>query len=97
MNSLLYIVNLFIYLVNLCSVEKWNKVELNWIQNWKVHPFPDKMKTNMHVAPYTFHGGGGGGGRLLCKHVHVQYLYTMFACKMSTQVSWVIIWNKGLL
>ena len=30
-NSLLYIVILCTCLVNLCSVEKWNKVQLNWI------------------------------------------------------------------
>ena len=30
-DSLLYIFISFTYLVHLCSVEKWNKVELNWI------------------------------------------------------------------
>ena len=31
-------VNLFTYLVNLCSVKKWNKVKLNWIElNWDIY------------------------------------------------------------
>ena len=39
-DSLLYIVMLFTYLVNLCSVEKWNKIELNWIELKRFRTLP---------------------------------------------------------